>query len=370
MRICSRAKTLSQRLEAAVHSGALLLLWLTATSAMQAQDFTYTNNNGTITITGYTGPGGNVTIPNAIDGLPVTSIGASAFSYSSITSVTIPNSVTSIGDGAFNQCLHLTNATLGSGVTNIGASSFGFCIDLTGVTIPNSVTSIGAFAFQFCSGLTNVTLGSGATSIPDYAFVACSSLINITIPNRVTNIGNYAFSECPSLANVTLGIGATTVGYGAFNSCSRLTDIAIPNSVTSISDYAFELSTNLTSLHFEGNAPSVGGRYVFLGDKATIYYLPGTTGWGSTFAGLPTAVWTLPFPLILTSNPSFGVRTNQFGFTVSWATNLNVVVEAASDLANPIWFPLQTNAFKSGWFYFTDPQWTNYPMRFYRIRSP
>jgi len=77
----------------------------------------------------------------------------------------------------------------------------------------------------------------------------------------------------------------------------------------------------------------------------------------------------LPYPLILTSNPSFGVRTNQFGFTVSWATNLNVVVEAATDLANPVWSPLATNGLNIGTFHFSDPQWTNYPSRFYRVRS-
>jgi hypothetical protein len=95
--------------------------------------------------------------------------------------------------------------------------------------------------------------------------------------------------------------------------------------------------------------------------------LPGTTGWGSTFGGIPTALWSLPYPLIL--NGSLGVRSNQFGFTVSWATNLNVVVEAATDLANPIWSPLQTNALTSGSFYFSDPQWKGYPSRFYRVRS-
>jgi len=93
-------------------------------------------------------------------------------------------------------------------------------------------------------------------------------------------------------------------------------------------------------------------------------------GWGSTFGGRPTAVWTLPYPLILTSNPSFGVRTNQFGFTVLWATNLFVVVEASTSLVNPVWNPVTTNVLSGGTFYFSDPQWTNYPARFYRIRSP
>ncbi len=149
-----------------------------------------------------------------------------------------------------------------------------------------------------------------------------------------------------------------------------MTGITIPDSLTSIGESAFQGCNGLTSVYFQGNAPSVGGTYLFDGDNATIYYLPGTVGWGSTFAGRPTALWTLPYPLILTSNPSFGVQTNQFGFTVSWATNLSVVIEASPDLGNPKWSPVTTNALSGGTFQFTDPQWKNYPARFYRIRSP
>jgi hypothetical protein len=94
--------------------------------------------------------------------------------------------------------------------------------------------------------------------------------------------------------------------------------------------------------------------------------LPGTTGWGSTFAGLPTTIWTLPYTLILNS---IGVRSNEFGFTVSWATNASVVVEASPDLNNPNWSPVITNALNNGVVNFTDPKWANYPSRFYRIRS-
>jgi hypothetical protein len=83
------------------------------------------------------------------------------------------------------------------------------------------------------------------------------------------------------LTNITLGSGLTTIGYAEFKHCFRLSDITIPKNITSIGDYAFESCTNLTSLHFEGNAPSVGGTYVFLGDKATIFYLPGTAGCAS-----------------------------------------------------------------------------------------
>src|SRR5262249_40996230 len=123
--------------------------------------------------------------------------------------------------------------------------------------------------------------------------------------------------------------------------------------------------------YFEGNAP-VAGNDVFKSDNSpTVYYLPGTTGWGSTFGGIPTAPWTLPYPLILSKGSGFGVITNgAFGFTVSWATNLSVVVEASTDLNNPKWSPVITNALSGGTFYFSDPQWTNYPSRFYRLRWP
>jgi hypothetical protein len=110
---------------------------------------------------------------------------------------------------------------------------------------------------------------------------------------------------------------------------------------------------------------------VFYNDNtATVYYLPGTTGWGATFGGRPTALWFLPNPLILTSGPSFGVQTNRFGFIISWATNLPVVVEACTNLPNPIWAPVRTNTLIGGSSYFSDPQWTNYPGRFYRLRWP
>jgi len=110
---------------------------------------------------------------------------------------------------------------------------------------------------------------------------------------------------------------------------------------------------------------------VFYNDNnATVYYLPGTAGWGATFGGRPTALWFLPNPLILNFGPGFGVQTNRFGFIISWATNSSVVVEASTDLGNPVWSPVATNTLTGGASYFSDPQWTNYPARFYRLRSP
>jgi hypothetical protein len=98
--------------------------------------------------------------------------------------------------------------------------------------------------------------------------------------------------------------------------------------------------------------------------------MPGTLGWGTKYGYVSTAPWTLPYPSILKSGPSFGLPTNQFSFSISWATNLDVVVEATTNLANSVWQALQTNSLVGGTSIFADPQWTNYAGRFYRIRSP
>jgi hypothetical protein len=146
-----------------------------------------------------------------------------------------------------------------------------------------------------------------------------------------------------------------------------LISATIPQSVTNLDDYAFSACTSLTGVYFRGNAPSLGSDVFDYDTNAVVYYLPGTAGWGATYGGLPTAVWQ---PLVLTGDASFGVRTSQFGFTVAWASGMAVIVEAATNLAHPVWLPLQTNTLASDSWYFSDPQWTNYPKRFYRLRSP
>ncbi len=225
----------------------------------------------------YLGKERTITIPNS-----VTSIGDEAFyRCSKLTSITIPNSVTNIGDDAFADCSGLTSVTIPNNVTNIGDYAFAGCSGLTSVTIPNSVTSIGDGVFVGCSGLTSVTIPNNVTNIGDYAFAHCSILTSVTIPNSVTNIGEQAFWNCPKLTSITIpnsvtqiesgtfrdcsGLtsitipnSVTTIGYNAFDGCRGLTSITIPNSVTNIGDYAFSYCTGLTSITIPNSVTTIG----------------------------------------------------------------------------------------------------------------
>lgn len=143
------------------------------------------------------------------------------------TVITIPNSVTSIGFGAFSSCTSLTSVTIPNSVTSIGEHSFYNCLSLTSITIPSSVTSIKESTFSSCSSLTSVTIPNSVTSIGALAFSDCSSLASITIPNSTTRIDGYAFSDCLGLTSVTIPNSVTRIGSDIFKSCSNITEIHI-----------------------------------------------------------------------------------------------------------------------------------------------
>jgi len=369
----------------------------------QAQ-FTFTTNNGAITITGYTGTNTEVTIPSTTNGFPVTSIGIQAFhGCSSLTGVTIPNSVASIENQAFDDCGSLTNVTIPDSVNSIGVQAFLRCYSLASVTIPNSVTSIGNGAFLSCTSLTSITVDTnnpsyssvagvlfnksqtviiaypsvnGSYTVPNSvtnigfgAFWGCICLTNATIPNGVVSIGVSAFSDCTNLTNVTIGSSVISIGGNAFCRCTSLTSVTIGSSVTNIGSFAFYYCGSLTGVYFRGNSPTRTNDFsVFLAaPNSTVYYLPGAIGWGSTFDGIPVLLWN---PQVQTKDGSFGVKANCFGFNVTGTENIPFVVEACTNLGGP-WTPLQTLSLTSfGLVRFNDPKWTNYPNRFYRIRSP
>ena len=166
-----------------------------------------------------------------------------------LTSVTIPNSLTSIGDFAFYECSSLTSVTTGNGLTSIGDYAFDGCSGLTSITIPNSVTSIGECAFYGCSGLKSINIPNSLTSIERHTFDGCSSLTSITIPNSVTSIGYSAFSRCSGLTSVTIGNSVESIDYYAFRECSNLGKIILGSSLKEISPYAFEECRKLIRIY-------------------------------------------------------------------------------------------------------------------------
>ena len=200
----------------------------------------------------------SVTIPNSVK-----SIGDHAFRRcKSLQSVTIPNSVTSIGDEAFSGCESLQSITIPNSIKSIGNRAFSDCKSLQSITIPNSVTSIGDYAFSSCKFLQSVTIPNSVASIGDEAFRGCESLQSVTIPNSVTSIGDHAFEQCKSLQNITIPNSVTSIGDYAFSSCESLQSVTIPNSVTKIGDYAFSCCKSLQSITISNSVTKIGN-YAF-----------------------------------------------------------------------------------------------------------
>ena len=203
-----------------------------------------------------------------------------------LTSVTIPNSVTTIKSDAFEECTSLTaidiseqnpkytsvdgivynknitkllrcpvgktSVTIPDSVTTIEEDAFYYCTSLTSVTIPDSVTTIEEGAFYYCTSLTSVTIPDSVTAIGVCAFGKCTNLTSVTISNNVTTVAEWTFSGCTSLPSVTIPDSVTTISYGTFEECTHLTSVSIPESVTTIEKNAFSKCTSLTDVYYSG----------------------------------------------------------------------------------------------------------------------
>ena len=238
----------------------------------------------------------DIIIPSTYKGLPVTSIKEEAFLWcpNTVVGIFIPNSVTSIGNAAFHECIGLKGIVIPSSVTSIGEEVFRLCLSLTNINVdsdnqyyksingnlyskdgtkliqyangkkdasfvvPNTVTTIGFAAFANSMNLINIDIPNNVTSIGDSAFVGCENLESIVIPNSVTSIGDWVFVWCKSLKSITIPNSVTSIGEKAFYKCTSLTSIEIPNSVTSIGAEAFNDCISLTSIEIPNSVTSIG----------------------------------------------------------------------------------------------------------------
>ena len=291
--------------------------------------YAYTVNDSNATITKFLGPDDSastvsydIEIPEMLGGFTVTGLGRRSFSTndhysplyplkSKIQSVTIPQSVTSIGDSAFAGCHNLNSLTindaatsieswafaecplnttlsLGKNIKTIGDYAFYDCRDLTSVTIPQSVTSIGAHAFGSCISLTTLSLGENIKTIGDYAFNDCWVLSSVTIPQSVTSIGAHAFDNCRILDSLTINSAIESMGKQAFESCISLKTLSLGENIKTIGNFAFRNCLSLTNVTIPEKVTIIGpGTFSYCTHLEYIMLPAGLTSFQDNLTGCP-----------------------------------------------------------------------------------
>ena len=303
-------------------------------AAAQAQ-YTYSIANNTVTIKRYIWAESVVAVPATIEGKPVVAIAQWAFSGSpNLTEVSIPAGVSSIGTGAFAWCDRLTQITV-DGLNPAYLSENGVLFNKSktqliqypggkagGYAIPSGVAAIGARAFYSCDGLTGVHIPSSVTSIGDGAFLGCTGLSVVAVPNSVGSIGNMAFAACRNLSGITVG-----------------------SHVAALGSYAFGWCANLTGAYFLGTPPN-RGTYVFgYSNNSIVYYVSGTSGWGSSYAGRPTAPFS---PSTIVATPETRAVGFEAGATTFAVANAGAGTLTYTAIALDPWMTLTGGASGTG----------------------
>ena len=362
---------------------AMAVLCVVCEGAETYGDFEYyALDDGTVYISNYNGSAKTVDIPAKIDGMSVVCIGQQAFEEcTSLTSITIPDSVTEIEFSAFESCTNLKSIVIPDSVTNIGSDAFNNtallknqatsekyvgkwvvdcddaksvtikestvgigdrafdgCTSLKSITMPDSVTEIGWSAFRNCASLKSITIPDSVTEISEEAFRGCTSLTSITIPDSVTSIAQQAFEECTSLTSITIPDGVTEIGEEAFSGCTSLINITIPDSVTEIGKFAFDFCESLTNITIPNVVTSIDAAFRGCTSLTNITIPDGVTSIDEAFYGctsltsitIPDSVasiggWTFEGCTSLTSITIPNSVTNIGGWAFNGCTSLKSI---------------------------------------------
>lgn len=241
----------------------------------RAYNFDYTTSDtNEITITGlYNSLQADLTVPSHINNVPVTSISNSAFyGYTSLLSVSLPDTITEIGYRTFRGCTNLASVSLGSNTTIIGQEAFYGCTSLTYIDIPDKVVTIGTSAFYGCTSLTSLTIPNSVTSIESSAFYNCNKVTSINFGSGLITIGTSAFASLTSLTSLVLPNKLETIGSSAFSTCTALTSVEFPESLLTIGDYAFYRCQRVASLDFSEGLETIGARAFYCYSSAYYNY--------------------------------------------------------------------------------------------------
>lgn len=223
-------------------------------SAESYESLFYSVEEDHIVINGCDEAAESVVIPAEIDGLPVTAIADYTFdNLENLSSVTIPEGVTTIGKDAFSCCYKLTDISLPESLTAIGNSAFYECTALEQITLPDALETIGENAFYGCTALTSVTIPDRVTSIGYQTFAVCTHLSDVTIGKGVEEIGNMAFYNCMALTSVKLPEGVERIVNFAFGSCTALESVYLPETLRMVAASAFSSCENLTQIYYAGS---------------------------------------------------------------------------------------------------------------------